>query len=178
MKHVMVDLETLGTAPGCVILSVGAVEFDPAEGLGREFYAVIHTESCTDAGLFIDPDTKAWWDKQKAEARQVLEDAEDENVSNSLSAVLKEFGAWLPKGAIVWGNGADFDNPILSAAYKAVGEKQPWGNWNGRCYRTLKNMFPAVKLVREGTYHNALSDAISQAKHAIAIANAHKLVLA
>lgn len=178
MKHVMVDLETLGTAPGCVILSVGAVEFDPVVGLGREFYGVIHTKSCTDAGLFIDPDTKAWWDKQNAEARKVLEQADDEESGAELSSVLEEFDAWLPKGALVWGNGADFDNPILSAAYKAIGSKQPWGSWNGRCYRTLKSMYPAIKMVREGTYHNALSDAISQAKHAVTIANAHNLVLA
>jgi DNA polymerase III epsilon subunit-like protein len=28
MRDVMVDLETLGTVPGCVILSIGAVAFD------------------------------------------------------------------------------------------------------------------------------------------------------
>ena len=27
--HAMIDIETLGTEPGCVVLSVGAVKFDP-----------------------------------------------------------------------------------------------------------------------------------------------------
>ena len=27
--HAMIDIETLGTSPDCVVLSVGAVKFDP-----------------------------------------------------------------------------------------------------------------------------------------------------
>ena len=27
--HAMIDIETLGTEPDCVVLSVGAVKFDP-----------------------------------------------------------------------------------------------------------------------------------------------------
>ena len=29
MRDVMLDMETLGTAPGSAILTIGAVEFDP-----------------------------------------------------------------------------------------------------------------------------------------------------
>ena len=39
MTHIMVDLETWGTAPGCDIRSIGAVVFDPVAGtLGATFY--------------------------------------------------------------------------------------------------------------------------------------------
>ena len=65
------------------------------------------------------------------------------------------------------GNGADFDLPILAAAYAAVGLSVPWKPYNGRCYRTLKNLAPVVKLARPGTHHNALDDARTQAVHAI-----------
>ena len=56
--NVMVDLETLGNGSESVIISIGAVEFDPETGeLGREFYKVVDAQSCVDAGLKIDAST-------------------------------------------------------------------------------------------------------------------------
>jgi exodeoxyribonuclease VIII len=170
MKHLVVDLETLGTVPGCSILSIGAVFFD-GENLGDEYYKVIHRRSCIEAGLHEDPDTIAWWNKQSIEATQVLRDAELDG-QYSLKGVLTEFTEFIKRdtGVKVYGNGADFDNPILACAYRAVGMKQGWLPYNGRCYRTIKNMAINVpKLVRVGTYHNALDDAKSQALHLIEI---------
>jgi DNA polymerase III epsilon subunit-like protein len=177
MKHLMVDLETLGTVPGCVILSVGAVFFDPVKlELGDEFYKVIHTRSCEEAGLHTDPDTVAWWNKQSAAANQVRTDAMLDGQS-SLKSVLEEFNAFIKRdtGVKVWGNGADFDNPILVCAYKAVGTKQGWLPYNGRCYRTFKNMFKDTKMdERVGTFHNALDDAKNQALHMLKILEANE----
>lgn len=45
----------------------------------------------------------------------------------------------------------------------------PWPHWNDRCYRTLKAMRPDVKMERTGTHHNAVDDATSQARHALAL---------
>ena len=67
MKHVMVDLETLGTLPGCAIMSVGAVFFDES-GLGDEFCMVARQDNYTQAGLAIDADTASWWAQQSPEA--------------------------------------------------------------------------------------------------------------
>lgn len=172
MKHIVVDLETLGTVPGCVILSVGAVFFDET-GLGAEFYKVINKRSCEEAGLLVNQDTVDWWNKQSMDATQVLRDAETS--VDTLASVLEEFNAFIKQdtGVKVWGNGADFDNPILAKAYEAVGVKQGWLPYNGRCYRTLKNIAPGPKLVRVGTYHNALDDAKSQALHAIELFKQH-----
>jgi exodeoxyribonuclease VIII len=46
---------------------------------------------------------------------------------------------------------------------------QPWRHWNDRCYRTVKSLYPDVKLERVGTHHNAVDDAESQARHLIAM---------
>jgi exodeoxyribonuclease VIII len=43
----------------------------------------------------------------------------------------------------------------------------PWQFWNSRCYRTVKSLYPDNKLKRSGTYHNAVDDAESQARHLI-----------
>ena len=182
MKHVMVDLETLGTKAGCAILSIGAVYFDVEQGLGSEMYTVVYRPSCVDAGLHEDQDTLTWWNRQSPEAKKVLIEANDETIAHTLTNALEELRKFikLSTSVKVWGNGADFDNAILIAAHHAVNTRQSWGNFNGRCYRTIKNLFPAQKLTkdaREGTHHNALDDAKSQAIHLIQLAKNNKLVL-
>lgn len=193
-KRVMVDLETLGTRPGCVILSIGAVVFDEEDKmLGRKFYVEINQNSCTELGLYVDPSTMEWWKKQDLEARRVLY-ATSGTLGRSLPDALEMFGNWLEaafspnwssmagepsydpsklKDVEIWGNGSDFDNAILAAAYRATNLPQPWQFYNSRCYRTLKNLFPQHKMAKRiGTHHNALDDAESQARHAIVLLRA------
>lgn len=169
MEHVMIDLETLGRRAGCSILSIGAVAFDPAKGLGEELYVVVNRQSCVDAGLHEDQDTLNWWEKQNESAKTVLgHSTEGGLVLTDALAKLTEFLAQFGhKKVKVWGNGSDFDNAILTACYAAIGQNIPWEFWNNRCYRTLKSLKPQIKLARQGTYHNALDDAKSQAAHAI-----------
>lgn len=184
LTHIMLDLETLGTVPGCVGFSIGAVVFDPLEQrLGSEFYAVINVDSCLDRYLREEQDTKDWWSKQSDEAKVALLEAYDPTVSEPLPDVLENFNGWqraqgLKSNLRIWGNGADFDNPILRCMYDAAQVKPYAGAWGGRCYRTLKNLdelWPQLgfhKLDKErhrtGTHHNALDDAKSQAIHLMA----------
>lgn len=174
MKHVMGDLETYGTRAGCIVLSIGAVYFDANLGLGEEFYRPISLASSKLLGLLEDPDTVAWWSRQSPEARAVIALAEAEEC-DTVHDVLDDFETFMHLDTNVkfWGNGADFDNPILTAVYAAAGRKPPWGPWNGRCYRTLKNLAPGPKLRRVGVYHNARDDAKSQALHAIELFKAN-----
>jgi hypothetical protein len=172
---VMVDLETLGDGPGCVILSIGAVAFDPLSGvIGGGFYSVVDTASCVVAGLRYDQGTLDWWAKQSAEARAVIADAASGSAP-PLAHALDNFSFYLTRfggvaKARVWGNGADFDNAILAYAAKAVQRPKVWEHWNSRCYRTLKNLNRDVPMPeRVGVFHNALDDAKTQAMHAVAI---------
>ena len=174
MKHIMVDLETLGRHAGCKILSIGAVEFGP-RGLGAEFYVRVLRDQQGD--LHEDPDTVRWWSEQADVAKAELFASDEGKLP--LAAALVQFNDWLvrlgdkdEKGQLkvgVWGNGADFDNAILNVASAEVGVRQAWPFWGNRCYRTLKGLRPAIKLARVGTYHNALDDAKSQAEHAVRI---------
>ena len=164
--NVMLDLETLGNGSQSVIISIGAVEFDKHE-LYREFYAVIDPESCVKAGLKMDTSTVMWWMKQSDQARAAFNEK-----GVSLSTALSDFMDWLDDKALVWGNGATFDNVILDNAYRATGLAKPWKYNADRCYRTLKALYPQVPLgARSGTYHNALDDARHQAIHASKILN-------
>ena len=177
-KSCMIDLETLGKKPGCVILSLGAVMFDPkTKALGPEFYEVISTKSCTKAGLIEDPSTVAWWDKQDIEARTVIAQAQSAKTSKPIATVLKDFKEWMKTHSVekggrwVWGNGASFDAPILEAAYDACSLITPWEFWGTMCYRSLKNLHPEIKHEFGGTKHNALADAKHQALHLMDILN-------
>lgn len=164
MKDIMLDLETLGNRPGCVLVALGAVRFD-ANGLGKEFYMRIDPQSCMEAGLEMDVSTVLWWLAQSDAAR-----AEICKPGTALRAVLGLFSNFVgSRETRIWGNGASFDNAILAEAYRRDGSVLPWDFWNDRCYRTVKASAPLVKLARVGTYHNALDDAKSQALHLIEI---------
>jgi 3' exoribonuclease, RNase T-like len=172
MKHVMVDLETLGTLPGCRILSIGAVFFSQA-GLGQEFYREAQINN--QGNLVVEEATLSWWQSRPAEVRDRLFEGQDDKPA--LRIVLEKFNAWLDSHVDrdvvgLWGNGADFDNAILQVAFDRVCENGPaWPFWSNRCYRTLKNLAPGIKLTRQGNHHNALDDAKSQALHAIELLN-------
>lgn len=173
MPHVMLDLETLGTAPGCAILSIGAVEFDAHTGkLGPEFYQVVNTESCRIKGLTEDPGTLKWWNDRAPDARKVL--AEAATSKNGLGGALVMFTRYLEqfgkRNLYVWGCGADFDQPIIAACYAKCSYPLPWPFYNNRCYRTLRAL-GKVKgdPPRHGVYHHALDDAKTQALQAIEI---------
>lgn len=173
IEDVMLDLETLGTAPGCVVLSIGACAFNE-DGPQRSMYAVLSTPAQKKLGLLEDPDTAIWWSKQSDKAKEVLLESEKRKSSPIHELVLfNQFLANLGTSKVrVWGNGADFDNPILLAVYRAVKLKHGWGPYSNRCYRTLKSFAPDMKMNRAGTHHNALDDATSQAMHATQVLSA------
>lgn len=162
-RGVMVDLETLGTAPGSIILSIGAVSFGPKKEHVSTFYERISIASCQEHGMTFDADTLAWWMLQSAEAR-----AEAFSGALPLPLVLERFNGFLGRDAKdveIWGNGASFDNALLASAYRAAKLPLPWKFWNERCYRTMKALYPEVPCERTGTHHNALDDAMTQARH-------------
>lgn len=171
MMDCMLDLETMGTGPDAAIIAIGAVAFDPERnampgGVDAQFYATIDLSDAMRCGGVVDGDTVMWWMARDDSARaQFAAEAQ-----TTLSA-LTNLAAWMHRNDIkhVWGNGAEFDNVILSAAYRRLDAPLPWKFYNNRCYRTLKAMSPQIKLQRVGTYHNALDDAKSQAQHLLEI---------
>ena len=165
--HIMIDLETMGTRPTAPIVSIGAVAFD-ATGVHDTFYANVDLKSAVDAGGVIDPSTVMWWMSQSDEARAALLVKDEQYSIVWALAALSAWGDW-GKVAGVWGNGASFDNVILSESYYRAAILRPWPFWKDRCYRTIKTIYPDVELVRSGTHHNALDDARTQAEHLIAI---------
>ena len=165
----MVDIETLGSAPGSVILSVGAVWFGD-EGIGSEFYRTIDIFDSLLRGLTIEPETVEWWQAQGDRARAV---AQDRSAMRDLGEALYDFARFIdqraPAESYIWAKGPDFDLVLLQAAYKAAGTRIPWKYRNARDVRTLLGLAP-VEVATEagGVKHHALDDARYQAAQVIA----------
>jgi DNA polymerase III epsilon subunit-like protein len=164
MKHVMVDLETLGTAADAVILSIGAVKFDLDSTAidDKGFYASVSVDSNLEHKRRIQEDTLIWWMKQSPEAQGVFHEEKQ-----TLGVALIDFSDWLGDDTLnVWSNGADFDLPMLAHAFVSLGIEVPWKFWNSNCFRTYKKL-PGSKGIKApvlGVKHNALADAYSQAQ--------------
>lgn len=170
MRDFMVDIECLGNEPGCAPFAIGAVGFDRDQGiLGSTFYELINVASATAVGLSAD---YTWWNKQSPEAKSALLAAEA--TQQTLTECFHKFGVWMisnfGEDCRIWGNGASFDQPILTVAYSKAKIRKPWQFWNEMCYRTIKNLNPRFRFTRMGIYHNALDDSISQAVHLLEIA--------
>lgn len=177
--HVMVDLETMGKKHNAPIVAIGAVVFDPATGsIGESFYKVVCLESSVNWGAVIDPSTVIWWLKQSSEARSAI--VNDDAIP--LLDALLQFREFVSdnvtggsKKAQVWGNGASFDNYILRSSYDCIAEDYPWEYWNDRDVRTMVELGQAISfdpkttIPFEGSRHNALADAIHQARYVSAI---------
>ncbi|CTQ15092.1 Exodeoxyribonuclease VIII [Klebsiella variicola] len=177
--HVMVDLETMGKKHNAPIVAIGAVVFDPATGsIGESFYKVVCLESSVNWGAVIDPSTVIWWLKQSSEARSAI--VNDDAIP--LQDALLQFREFVSdnvaggsKKAQVWGNGASFDNSILRSSYDCIAEDYPWEYWNDRDVRTMVELGQAIifdpktTIPFEGSRHNALADAIHQARYVSAI---------
>lgn len=174
MNHIMLDLETLDTTSSAVVLSIGAVAFDPyTNALGDKFYVEMTEDIAAQQarGRTISGDTVRWWMQQDVQAKRVFSESIDGVDRVNTFKALSRFGLFVAangdRDVEMWGNGADFDNAILGSLFDSFGLRKPWSYSRNRCYRTMKNLGigPRRPQVREGVHHNALDDAVTQAAH-------------
>lgn len=170
MRDIMIDLETLGLTPDAVVLSLGAVVFDPHTSTqGPTFYVEFTNflERQTDQGRTIDPGTVLWWMQQSQGAREVFQPRETDATRCSPLFGASAFSAFVKENGCdrVWAKDPDFDVVILRSFYNSInrGEAFPFKYSAGRSVRTVLDM-PFAKLKdRPPVAHNALADAIQQA---------------
>jgi hypothetical protein len=162
----MVDIETLGVKPGCIILSIGAVEFNE-NVIIDQFHVRIDPLDAEKYGLKPEASTVMWWLDQDKDAQNSLFKEKGFPLRRALE-MLREHFVWSNVDR-VWCNGAGFDFPILKAAYEAAGlGTLPWAYWSEMDFRTFKNLFKKgdVKLAKVDPVlkHDALEDARAQAQ--------------
>ena len=168
MIDIMIDIETLSLTNDATILSIGACEFDD-ETIG----ATLYFELCPDQGRHIDPGAALWWAQQSAAFNDGL-------VKYQLKPVLQNLALFLDpqidpdtnpalissqfKGR-VWANSPSFDCNIIRSAYDQYGMECPWRFYQEFDVRTIKYFLDKHDRPEfVGRKHNALDDAIHQAK--------------
>ena len=116
----MVDIETLATGPNAVVITLGAIRFDPFaddrasyEGdkiLMDTFYRRIDPESFTWPEAEINDGTLAWWSQQKPE---VQFEAFTDDDRHPIQEVMLDFHRWCGGYQHMWANGPAFVIVIL-----------------------------------------------------------------
>lgn len=165
-KSISLDLETLGTGANAAIASIGACRFDPhSPAIDGVFHVHVSLENCQRHGLIFDASTLLWWLGQDEDARRSLITGQEHaapliTALDMLAAFIVDTG----DDVELWVNDDSFYLPILANAYRAAGMPQPWKFWSGRDLRTLKKLHRGASITRDGIAHNALHDAIHQAR--------------
>lgn len=160
---VMLDLETLGTRPDCVVLTLGAIKFDPFSTAepGPGIYFRLDIENQLALGRTVDDSTIEWWAQQDPRVR---EEAMGESGERIDVAKLKyELNKFLVGVDYIWAQGPAFDIVILEDLYRSQGWGFPWHFWQIRDSRTLFGVHGDPREKGRDQAHNALMDCYYQA---------------
>lgn len=164
-NDIMIDIESLDTSPNCVILTIGAVRFDP-KGMGvvekLELRPMIE-EQTEKFNRVINEDTLRWWSNQSASA---MDEAMGDWGRISFAECMEKLYKFCWNRRAVWSNGAGFDVVAMESAWRDLGQRIPWPYYSVRDTRTLYEIAGvSLKDKKYGskTTHKAVEDAEHQA---------------
>tara|TARA_B100001057_G_scaffold397280_1_gene407379 strand:- start:503 stop:1021 length:519 start_codon:yes stop_codon:yes gene_type:complete len=158
----MIDLETLDTSPGAVILTVGAVKFN-RNTIVNELYIRLDVDEQISQGRTVDDGTVAWWATQPLE---IQDEAMGEHNRTPVEDAISTLNKFIVGCEQIWGQGYGFDMTILENLYRQYDHNKPWNFWNLRDSRTIFKIMPTdpVNAIPKVAAHNALADAHHQAR--------------
>jgi 3' exoribonuclease, RNase T-like len=163
MPDVMLDLETLSTRPESVILTIGAVKFDPwGDDVDAEsgLYFRVDVDEQLVLGRHVQEETVAWWGKQTAEVREEALGTTDRVSLDDMTRSLNRFLVGVDN---IWCQGPAFDIVILENLYRQLIKPTPWQFWQIRDSRTLFGVHGDPREKDRKAAHNALMDCYYQA---------------
>lgn len=160
---IMLDLETLGTRPDCVILTLGAIKFDPfsEKEPGPGIYFRLDIEDQLAKGRTVDDSTIEWWAQQDPKVREEAMGEGGERVD--IAKLKYELNKFLVGVDYIWAQGPAFDIVILEDLYRSQGWGFPWHFWQIRDSRTLFGVHGDPREAGRDQAHNALMDCYYQA---------------
>jgi hypothetical protein len=160
-NQIMMDLETLSTEPHAVILTIGALWFDPFSDAepGPGFHIRVEIDS---QERHVDENTLIWWGQQDPEVQ--AEAFHDEN-RHPMTDALREFVKFSEGADGYWSHGTVFDVGILENSFIEQGMRSwiPWKYHQVRDCRTVLKISDTVVDSHSGGAHNALIDCYNQA---------------
>lgn len=158
-KHLMVDLETMAVTPRAVVLTLGAVHFNPyGNGYGDKLYLRFDLDDQDKLNREIDPNTLDWWAKQDP---KVMEEAFSPDNRVPLREAMDQFHKFAWGCDAFWAHGSLFDIAILEDLYRQIEKPVPWQYWQIRDTRTIFDLGWDPDMP-QASKHDALQDAIRQ----------------
>lgn len=181
--HLLIDIETLGTDPDAVVLSIACVPFMLdvhtyfSELVNAGFVVKLHVqEQIKTHHRTVEDSVAKWWKSQPKEIfdAQVRPSPNDMGLKEGLT-LFNKFVAGIEgynfNESYVWSRGNNFDFPILKSLYKDAGIGVPYNDWRVRDVRTAIDIMAGtddgkyeVKFGGDGfEAHNPLHDAAMDA---------------
>ena len=161
----MVDCETLDIGERPVLLSIGAVVFNDQQ-IQDYFEYFINKETAISEGFTVSQSTLDWWDQQDPDARAYAFNGEGD-IQEALKALVQFYE--LNECTEIRSKGSLADIRWINNALDYFGIERPWKYYKEFCFRTLLKSAPKFDMPFVGMPHNALDDAIHQAKQFIEI---------
>lgn len=154
-KHVIIDIETLGTGSRALMLEVGATVFDPlADTLPENppvtdlFYKPVDLKYELNLGFEVDADTIMWWLGQSEANRTRLTNSHEKKLGVPTHQVLDQLTNFLMSHRVkyVWAHGATFDPVILAEHYRRLKRDPPF---NFRDVRDTRTVYSIASLTED-----------------------------
>lgn len=158
----------MAVTPRSVILTLGAVHFDPfGTGILDQIYFRLDIDDQDLLNRDIDPNTLEWWAKQDP---AIMEEAFSPLDRVPLVEALDRFHKFAWGCSNFWSHGAPFDLVIIEDLYRQLNKPTPWNFWQMRDTRTIFDLGVDPDMPKNSK-HDALQDAIRQA---IGVQNCYK----
>lgn len=173
-RHYMLDIETLGTKPGCVVLEYALRHFlneDEDSGVysvvsGAITHVRIDIDAQVKAGAVIDFDTLKWWLNTDPLRLQNVVNEDDVQTPTFAANWLQDSFYW--QSITIWARDPDFDCAIMEDFYSRFGKpgKRIWHFANKRSHRTIIDL-AGIKHIPALDAHSAVADVDAQIESAI-----------
>lgn len=145
IAHIVIDLETLGTAADAAILAIGAAGINIGNQLDGRFYTPVGFTSNMLADRTVDTYTVDWWFRQPEEPKKYLDLVSGPYLVKALEDLntfvrLCSFNLFKldeKRHPNIWGNGSEFDLTILNNAFRRLKRKAEWQYWQQQSLRTV-----------------------------------------
>lgn len=178
MKHVMIDIETMGPAPDGAVIAIGLAEFDPKSNqIGKTLEVRCTFDAMRQINRKFDPDTVEWWMQQSKEAQDQLflepRHTQAHTMCQDVHAFLYDVHHNHSKIGL-WAKGPNFDLTICRDLFDSASVAWPYSYGKEYCVRTMlmiakANGWTDILEMENKLKHGALSDAIHQAKQVMEV---------
>ena len=162
VKHIIIDIETLGRRNDAAITQIGIVIADETFSVLDKYLMQISPEAWNTCNRTFTGETLLWWMEQK---NSPISNIGAINTYSSyytaMSALNGVFKRYNTDDTIVWTKGT-MDLFCIKDLCECLYMSTPWKFWQPRDIRTAKEIIKEWKTIENENAHNALDDALTE----------------